>query len=451
MRKSIFLVAVVLVGCGDDFNEPATEQVQAQHTPEITNVVLTPATFTHMQGNGGVLVTAEISFRDNDLDIRSLWVQMPDGTATEFNKSANTQTGTFAQDLVMSTEKVGSFALEFWLVDDAGARSFNRRASFEVVWIAQSSDWTNRLSGLPHRLSDVVWNGSVFVAVGEGGEILTSADGIDWVAKDSGTDAYLSAVAAYGPDIFAVGDEIVLLSTDHGETWTAKDRPAAVNLTAVALNASHVVLGGYSPALAAAIIMLSTDRGDTWQAVDSWPAQNLHFADLVYRDGLFVAPMSGFTDPPGTWVSVSSDGETWAKISVSNDGTSSWGTPLLTIVHDESQFITSGLDGAVFASSDGFNWTQIQTPVQGAVYNSAVWNGSKLVLAGGSLCGMGICFGDPGVPHGIASTDGGVTWDIFNIDDDYVSLGLAWGNGRFVSVGFSTTVVPLEGAIYTTE
>ena len=49
----------------------------------------------------------------------------------------------------------------------------------------------------------------------------------------------------------------------------------------------------------------------------------------------------------------------------------------------------------------------------------------------------------------LASSDSGVTWEIFNIDGYYRSHGLAFGNGVFVSVGASP--ISGEGAIYTTE
>jgi hypothetical protein len=54
------------------------------------------------------------------------------------------------------------------------------------------------------------------------------------------------------------------------------------------------------------------------------------------------------------------------------------------------------------------------------------------------------------VPAGISSTDGGMTWEFFDIDDSYESLGLAWGNGRFVSVGRELQFEG-EGAIYTAD
>lgn len=451
MRKFLFLLAFTLVGCGDDFNEPESARPQAQHAPEIIDVVLTPDSVTHMEGNGSVLVTAEISFKDIGLDIRSLRVKMPDGPAIEFQVSAATETGTFTEEFVISTEKVGGFSFEFWLVDDNGARSINHRAGFEVAWIAQSSDWTNRLGGLPHALHDVVWSGNAFIAVGEGGEILTSADGIDWVVRDSYTHATLNAVSAYGSEIVAVGDEIILLSTDHGQSWMVKDMPNAITLRAVAVNSSQFVVGGIRDGSAFGFIGISEDRGDTWQAIEGWPGENYAFNDLAYADGLFVAPTQCLSCQIGLrpGVKVSTDGKVWNEIEVSDEG-----TVLHTIIHDGSQFILAGWawsNSMVFTSPDGSNWTELQTPVRGASYHSAAWNGSKLVLAGGSVCGMGICFGDPEVPHGIASTDGGATWEMFSIDGDYLSAGMAWGNGRFVSVGYSTTAYPFEGAIYTAE
>ena len=124
-----------------------------------------------------------------------------------------------------------------------------------------------------------------------------------------------------------------------------------------------------------------------------------------------------------------------------------------TIFHDGSQFILAGLEGTVFTSPDGYNWTQLQTPVRDVFYTGAAWSGSKLVLAGPWSCGYlgGRCdsaFDLP--PVGVSTTDGGLSWEVFNIDGDYESSGLAWGNGRFVTVGRKTPF-STEGAIYTAE
>jgi len=404
-----------------------------EHKPQIVSVNLSPDSAQYMEGDGSVVVATEISFGDVGLDIQTLWVRRPDGTSIEFDESFATETGILTEDFTMSTEKVGAFAIEFWLVDKTGTSSDHVTAVFSVVGNTQSTDWTSRLSGLPYALNDVIWDGSVFIAVGGSGAILTSTDGVDWITRDSGTDAKLNSVAAYGSDIFAVGDETVLLSTDHGENWNTKDKYFfATELTAVVVTSSQVVVSGFSYGLAAGITSMSEDRGNTWQFADFGFA-----ADLTYRNGLFVGALQyPFFGQDRSRVTVSYNGESWNEI-VLREG----GPTLFTVTHNGSQFIAAGGDGAAFASFDGFNWTQLQTPVAAVNYLSATWDGSKLVLAGGS--------DSPSErPIGIASTDGGVSWDIFNIGGDYESRGMAYGNGRFVSVGQSAPGSG-EGAIYT--
>ena len=130
---------------------------------------------------------------------------------------------------------------------------------------------------------------------------------------------------------------------------------------------------------------------------------------------------------------------------------SNWGAWFETIIHDGLHFIVTGYDGWTISSLDGFNWTVVPTPVREVLYTSAASNGSKIVLAGfylGCIAPLGSDCNDPlippiDIPGAISSTDGGLTWDLFNIDGDFVSLGMAWGNGRFVSVG--------AGAIYTAD
>ena len=458
MRKSLFLLALVLAGCGGSGGEeiaipdtgqppiPPPPPPPAQHKPEIIDLALSPDSVTYMEGDGNVVVTVEISFRDSGQDLQTLWVRMPDGTTIDFDEPIAAETGTFSEDLTMSTQRIGAFMLEFWLVDKAGDSSIHRSVEFVVVGNVQSSDWTSRLSGLPYRLNDVIWDGTVFIAVGERGAILTSSDGIDWMTRESGSDADLQAVAAYGSDIFAVGYFDVLQSTDHGETWIAKASPAFVGMGAVVVNASQVVVAGNVPDLFGSLIYISTDRGDTWQqAVIDCGLFCGFFTDLHYRDGLFLATAQGFFSSDGLAL-VSTDGELWTT--VFGDETAG----LLAIVHDGSQYVVSGGNGTVFQSIDGLNWTTMQMPVADVDYLSGAWNGSKLVFAGGYSWGYYSHGMTPPieVPVGISSTDGGVSWEIFNIDGNYESSGMAFGNGRFVSVGQSAPN-SFEGAIYTAD
>lgn len=134
--------------------------------------------------------------------------------------------------------------------------------------------------------------------------------------------------------------------------------------------------------------------------------------------------------------------------------------PLLTkadtasyaILHDGTQFIAAGSHSTVFASADGYYWTELPTPIEDVDYLSATWSGSKLVVAGGITWWYWWLGTAPPWERdvGISSSDGGATWEVFNINGYYQSRGMAWGNGRFVSVGQSTPISG-EGAIYTSH
>ena len=463
MRKILVLLVLVLAACNGNGDGSLMTAESVRHLPEIVSLNLSPEAALHMAGGGSVAVAIEITFSDAGEDIVALWVRMPDGSTIEFSEAIDSKTGTFTEDLTMPTNQIGEFLLEFWLVDRAGDSSAHRVAEFTVIDDGQHDFWTSQLSGLPHTLFDVVWNGTVFITVGERGVILTSADGINWQAIESGTDANLYAVATDGPFVIAVGFEleggpgIILQSTDHGASWTVKARPTGVVLEAVAINASTVVVGGNRWGWGTGIALISEDRGETWRAVDSWPDEELPINDLVYGDGMFVAATNGFNRESEAWVTVSPDGKVWNEIAVNGEP-----NYLPTIFHDGSQFFLAGGSwsepfadywGTVYTSMDGLNWTQLQTPVEDVFYRDMASNGAKLMVAGSATCGylLGKCFEQFDVPVGLASTDGGMTWDVFNIDGDYESFGLAWGSGRFVSVGRKSRFSSDEGAIYTAE
>ncbi len=450
MRKSLFYLALFLVGCGGDgggFAPPTAARVAGQDVPEISNLTLSPDTVMVMEGNGSVVVTAQVDFRDAGLDIQTLWVEIFGGTRLSFPVTQSTESGTLTEQFAMSTETVGAFNIDVWVMDTAGNSSNHLGKEFDVVGIADTDEWTSRLTGLPFVLNDVLWDGGRFIVVGDRGVILTSDNGIDWVERESFTDVDLNAVASHGSDIVAVGfDTTVLLSTDSGESWSIKHSGNRVRLAAVAVNSSQFVAGGMDLETGDAFIMRSLDRGDTWTVVDSLPQSGHFVTDLVYVNGLFVAATDVFSSASDARVLVSLDGNVWHDIIIRDEAAASY-----AILHDGNRFIVAGSDSTVFVSTDGYNWTESQTPVQQVTYLSAAWNGSKLVVAGG-ITWWYWWFGPPTFerPVAISSIDGGATWAIVDIDGYYESRGMAWGNGRFVSVGQSTPISG-EGAIYTSD
>ena len=446
MRKSIFVLALLLAGCGDD-GDGGRPPPAVQHAPVISSLKLSPESVVYMAGGGEMEVSAELAFSDTGQDIQTLWVVMPDGTRLAFTEASSTTTGTVSERVAMSTKAVGTFSVEVWLVDKAGDTSNHLTASFEVVSDVMPTAWTKRVNGLPFELNDISWTGSSFVAVGGTGKLLTSTDGIGWMERSSPVGVDLIAVDSSGSDVVAVGrDATVVLSTDGGATWSVKHTGRPVRLAAVTISPSQIVTGGMDLQTGNAFMMRSLDRGETWHVIDTLPQSGHFITDLIHANGLFIAGTDVFSSESDARVMVSADGQVWNEIILRNDVAA-----LYAVLHDGQQFIAAGSDATVFTSPDGYNWTGLQTPVDRVDYRSAAWNGQRLVVAGG-ITWWYWWFGPPSFerPVGLSSTDGGATWEIFNIDGYYQSNGMAWGNGRFVSVGQATPAAG-GGAIYTSD
>jgi hypothetical protein len=453
MRRQIFLVALVLSACGGsngngDAFEVAPESVQ--HVPQISNLTLSPSSASWLEGDGSVVVTVELTFRDVGLDLRALRLGIPGGTSILFSESFTTVTGTISEEFNMPTTQVGVSEVEIWLEDLAGNSSVHHVQDFVVTSDVQSSDreWTLQLSGLSFVLNDVAWTGTNFVAVGDSGVILTSPDGVDWAEQASGTDVDLNAVAADGTDVVAVGyDATVLLSIDDGQTWGIKHGLDRMRLAAVTMSASQIVAGGMNLNTGEPFMIRSLDRGAHWTVVDSLPETGHFVSDLLYANGMYIAGTDQFSWDGNTHVWVSVTGDVWHDVILRNTSSG-----IYTLLHDGTQFFAGGSDDHVFTSLDGYNWIELPTPVDRVSYLSSAWSGSEVLMAGGIdwFYWWGETVPDFERDIGLASIDGGLTWEVFNIDGYFVSNGMAWGNGRYVSVG-QTTPIAEEGAIYTSD
>jgi hypothetical protein len=86
-----------------------------------------------------------------------------------------------------------------------------------------SGTWTQRTSGVTTHLNAVASIGSCFIAVGDGGVILTSADGITWTSRTSGTTENLNGIDADATNdgVVVCGDNNTVLTSTGGIAWTS--------------------------------------------------------------------------------------------------------------------------------------------------------------------------------------------------------------------------------------
>jgi len=78
-------------------------------------------------------------------------------------------------------------------------------------------------SGTVNNLVDVAYGNGTFIAVGDNGTIVTSADGTTWTVQTSGTTNNLNSVTynATDSEFIVVGDNNTILTSSNGSTWTA--------------------------------------------------------------------------------------------------------------------------------------------------------------------------------------------------------------------------------------
>jgi hypothetical protein len=99
--------------------------------------------------------------------------------------------------------------------------------------------WTNRVSGTLLSLYGVGYGNGRYVAVGELGLILTSANGIDWTPASTNhncPDVDLYGVAYGNGQFVVVGDMGWTVTSRDGLNWTWGTSPTLNALTAIAYN-----------------------------------------------------------------------------------------------------------------------------------------------------------------------------------------------------------------------
>jgi hypothetical protein len=454
-----------MVGCGgnggDGSADPGTGPPPAQfeHTPQLLTLELLLDSAMHMEGNGEVAVTAMLEVADAGQDIETVTINVSNGVDLSFDVSGlvNDPTGTITQEFNVATTEIGRLTIRFQLVDAAGSRSARQIIDFLVD--GDPYTWHERLTGLPNTLNAVTANaaeGSGFIAVGDGGTIMTSDDGLTWTSEVSPTNVDLNFVTC-DPDLsgmgvpgrcFAAGDAGTVLASpsilDGSVSWTTWfDGPDDVSLHFFYFDPFFgEIAAGTSVTTDVACVLHGNFITGPWTIAEPLAQGGQYITDLITRvldaGDPFVLQYLATVEvsfPEQAKVLVSNDLETWVEVFVSDDHGSTYSILDRWI---------SGSGGKMYASSDGINWTQYETPAtQSNLIAMSSHNGILMAHGFSETIGMG-------EQVGVATSDDGETWQTFVIGAAYEPRDLAYNDGRWVSVGQSLAE-PGKGAIFTTQ
>jgi hypothetical protein len=240
-----------------------------------------------------------------------------------------------------------------------------------IVTSADGLDWRQRSPVVPTRLNSVAASDTVFVAVGEGGVILSSSDGVAWTKSVSPTPATLSHVVFNGEKFVAVGGDwsaggVVLVSHD-GSSWNTLSAPSGYTFEAVApyrepsagadglVVAAHLLSDLQTPALFGTALSPGSSASGSWSQSEG--------PDFV--DGVWASSISDDV------VVVGADG-----VSVSSDA-SSWTQPELDAVR-----VLHGIAFGGWQVGAGLSSGFVAVGEQGTIYEAPYAEGPWLKVAG---------------------------------------------------------------------
>jgi hypothetical protein len=145
---------------------------------------------------------------------------------------------------------------------------------------------------------------TVFVAVGDAGQIALTADGVSWAHDTTVGDADLRAVVYGGGRFVAAGaDGAVVMSEDGGWTWIESSTGGGGVQGLVAVDGGFLLGDGGS--------VYASSEGVAWELVNSGPAH-----PLVAVGTLIVG-----TDGARVWTS-EDDGFSWTEGAAATGGLS---------------------------------------------------------------------------------------------------------------------------------
>lgn len=179
-----------------------------------------------------------------------------------------------------------------------------------IVTSTDGLDWQDVASGITQNLSAVTHAAGRWVAVGAGGITLTSTNGLDWTSATANTANLLRAVGHDGTAFFAVGDGGVIRRSIDGQTWTTVTSGVTTALYSFAYGANRYVVGTTNRHL------VVSSNGTTWSTQQLPYTSNSSSATRALHYHPVVGFTAAFYDHSATTARIlrSANGVTWSAL-----------------------------------------------------------------------------------------------------------------------------------------
>lgn len=318
-----------------------------------------------------------------------------------------------------------AFGANRWVAVGNGGSIITTPDPASVPWSVQ------RLDSQPSML-DLIFAEGLFVAVGASGAILTSSDGSTWQRQESGVSRPLHQIVYTASQFIAVGEGSILTSPD-ARTWTPHNTPPGGLPTESPARLTGIAYGNGSYVAAAGGLWQSTDL-NTWRSV----SYSAFIWGITFHDGLFVAV--GHTSGPRTVaIMTSTDAVNW-DTQIINVHIEVQYPELRRVIHDGNRFVAVGggvywesnLKSLVLTSPDGRQWTEQETTGRSPLLSVAVGHGQWVAVGSGSN-------GPIVFPNIVMMSHDSGSWAVVSEPPKLAAVQFA--NDSFLAVGNSGTIL----------
>jgi len=252
---------------------------------------------------------------------------------------------------------------------------------------------------------------SLFIAVGQDGLRIASADGATWQHAQTGKEGETYRAAAAGNGVFVAvgsfGGGNILSVTSDGKTWKSQNLDAKYVKYLRGLgfgNGYFLGLGGDPGSVGSSKpFVMTTEKGEKWDGPFDIPGKHI-LRRVAFGNKLFVAAGDRGRR------AVSTDGKVWKD---APEGKAI--DTLVDIAFGNGVFAGVGLHGLRLISKDGLTWTNRQVGEEGEHLNTIVWAKDRFVAIG-----AGATFFSPD----------GITWE--RKANENAPQTAVYGNGVFV-------------------
>ena len=236
----------------------------------------------------------------------------------------------------------------------------------KLLTSADGINWSGQISPTSVFLHRVAVGNGRAVAVGDNGTILSTDDATTWIESSTGPIGRLSDVVWNGQIFIASGNQFVVRSS-NAEVWVEHEQSREF------MNISSMVWTG-SEFFSIGDTGMGSSDGVLWQKPDSW-LSDFRASALVKTDTQLVAFPKMFMNT----VYLSNDALEWTVQTTNSD------LPSFLRVNDMqwtgSQIVAVGWDGLIMTSPDGQTWTPQNSGTSDNL-NASTWTGLQIVAVG---------------------------------------------------------------------